>query len=464
VLAGPWRRADLALLLVAAATALVSIVYLGLPHRFWFEDDPWQYAAVRTVGNPLRFFFDSSVMRGFGTGASAVPMQLLSYWVDVKSFGVSPLAAYVHSTVTLTVVAVLLYLGLRRLTASRFASAFVTLLWVLLPSTISVHFFISARHYLEGFGWSLLACLLLIDLCEGGDQGRSRGKLLLLGASALAAMLSKEIYVTTLPAFIFCYSVAKRRTLIAAAALALPAAYAGYRLWLIGGTGAYPIPLLGARGYLRYLKVLPYTMTVSTGGYLVLAGTAIGCIWLLATRPRGTWKPMALMLVLLAAALAASYPTASAVLDTFLTPGTWYRAAFVINTLLLLSGGYLLLRFASRPVVVASLALAAVLVATGAEKTREHWDSVLSHAECEARFYLANPDKLLLSQEAVGWYLAGIERLYEVREPHYLNVQSLKGDHAKEMVGRFSTVWRLEDGRPIRDQQLYWRVKALNGS
>ena len=457
-----FKKVDWGLCAVIVVTLLFSVVYLNILDRFWFEDDPFAYQYARKIGNPLEIFFNPEIMRHFGTGSSLVPMQLLSYWLDIKLFGVSTVAAYLHSCISLVATSSLLYLFFRKLTGQLTGAALLALAWTVLPSTIAVHFFIATRHYMEGFTWSLIACLMTVTLCS--DEHRER-KPLLLGMAclaALAAMLSKELYVTTLPSFIFLYSLGRKRYDLAALQVVVAILYLFYRFWIIGGVGDYPVGRLDWQTYLIYLSVLPYTLASHKGGYAILLGMVTLILYLAAIRRKEAIAPLLMIFVLLVTALMAAYPTASPVLGSYQIPGTWYRGTFIVNLVLFLSMGYLLLRFTPRTVQVAALLLIVAVLLPGIRKTRDYWDFRLTNAENEARFYLANPDKLIMSEERAHWFMPHIHNLYGVTHPHYLNMQSLKGDHAKEMVERFPTIWRISNGVPFPDDRLYWEVRIDN--
>jgi hypothetical protein len=226
-------------LLVLVGSLLFSLLFLRSTSHWWFEDDPAQYAYVSRISNPLRFFVDPALVRNFGTRASLVPMQLLSSWLDVRLFGLSPAMAYWHGVAALAVTALLMYAMLLRWTGDRRVSASASLLWLLLPSTIAVHSFLSARHYLEGLGWSLAACLFARTLA---DPARRAGVDWLWAgflATTVAAMLSKETYAVALPAYLALDALTRRQRSVAIAMAGLVVAYAAYRTWLVSG-GHYP--------------------------------------------------------------------------------------------------------------------------------------------------------------------------------------------------------------------------------
>ena len=115
---------------VVGCALLYSIFYLQSTSKWWFEDDPAQYSYAASMANPVAIFVDPKILGGFGTGASAVPMQLFSYWVDIKLFGISPPAAYIHSLIVFALVVLLLYTVLVRFTGNIVASACVALVWI----------------------------------------------------------------------------------------------------------------------------------------------------------------------------------------------------------------------------------------------------------------------------------------------------------------------------------------------
>lgn len=72
-----------------------------------------------------------------------------------------------------------------------------------------------------------------------------------------------------------------------------------------------------------------------------------------------------------------------------------------------------------------AILLTTLLILPGAWKTRKYWNERTARAEAEGKFYLENPDKLLLSEEDALWFIDGVHRMYNVGEIHYLNKQNL---------------------------------------
>ena len=417
------------------------------------------YSAIAKLSQPLPIFFDPSVLRGFGNGSSLVPMHALSYWLDLRIFGVSARAAHLHSVFSTALTALLLFRVLFRFAGERWMAVCAAALWVTLPAAIGVESYLGPRHYLEGLAWSLAACLALhrLGLKEPGHRGLGVACLVLLFTAA--AMLSKELYVATLPPLVAVLAMARGRRVLAATTLGLWPAYALYRVLLLGIEFGYPVPRLPVHEYVRYLGVLPFTFAAGKAGYVYLAALGSGCAVLLLARRPGAGKAILLFLALAVAGLAATYPTAAAVLLTYDTPGTWYRAVFLFDTTVLVMGVYLLARFATKPLQAIGVCFLVAILLPGVLATRAYWDRRFIQAETEGRFYLANPDKLVYSEEDASWYLPGLDRLYGVVRPHAVNKSILDGASVKEALAVFPTIWRYRDGSWQKDDALYAELR-----
>jgi hypothetical protein len=385
-------------------------------------------------------------------------MQVFSYWTDVRLFGISPEAAHLHSLLSFLVTAALLYMVVVRLTDDVPASACVTVLWLCLPSTIGVHYFLATRHYMEGFGWALAACFGLLTLAP--HQDASIGRYVAIMACAIAAMLSKEIYAALMPTVLALYAVMTRRRSFALTSLFLVAFYVSYHVLILDPDVRYPEPLLRGREFLRFLRVLPYTLTSNWGGSLLYGGLLMGCALLLILDRKGSQPTVLTMAGLFGAAMIAIYPTAYAVLMTYRTPGTWYRATFIVNTGVLLAAGYLLIRYTPRWVQVLCLGVFIAFLVPGVQKTQSYWTERLARSREEGTFYMRNPDKLLYSEEDAFWYIPGIERLYGISPSHYIDKSHVESEHTKRMLRTFGTVWRWRDGAWSTDDTLYTSIKA----
>lgn len=63
-------------------------------------------------------------------------------------------------------------------------------------------------------------------------------------------------------------------------------------------------------------------------------------------------------------------------------------------------------------------------------------------AELEGKFYLNNPDKVLLSEQEAWWFIPGVNWMYRVKTPHYVLAKDLAASKRKPGV----PLWRLKDG------------------
>src|SRR5262245_48046173 len=191
---------------VVAIAVLFVTLFLRSTSAWWFEDDPLQFSAAAAISNPVAPFTDPSVLRHWGTGASLVPMQVLSYWIDTHAFGVSPIAARIHDAVATAACVLLMFLVLSRFRVPPGTSPAAACLWLCPPATIAVREFTSARHYMEGLGWSLAAVCVLEAVCRRRPGESTGGLGLVFFLLAAAAMLTKETYAVSVAAFAFLYA------------------------------------------------------------------------------------------------------------------------------------------------------------------------------------------------------------------------------------------------------------------
>jgi hypothetical protein len=434
----------------------VSVVYLRSIFRWWYEDDPLQFHYVAQIASPLHIFTRPSILRSFGTGNGVVPIQVLSYWLDVKLAGYSPLFAYLHSLLSLIATTLLLYTLLVRWLVDRMVSLAVVLLWLILPATLVVHQFLATRHYMEGLLFALAAAVVVEDTdASGGSRWNQtwRGAVVLLLATF--SMLSKEIFAAIVPVYLLVIGLSRRRPVYVLFSIVLVTCYVLYRLWLFGPRVAPTMPFLGPADYLRSLAVFPFTFSASWGGHVIYAGVIVLAV-VSVIFPRGQSRRVAICMVLLTAALFVTmYPVTYAILHAYSRPRPWYRLPFVIHTLILIWGGYLAAMYLSRKQQVACLVTALVIVLPGTHWTRELWNELMGRAEQEARFYLENPDKLLLSEEEASWFIDGVHQMYGVAQKHYITVQHTATPNARQTARQYSTIWRYVNGHFRPDDTLH---------
>ncbi len=150
-------------------------------------------------------------------------MQVFSFWIDVRLAGYSPQFAYLHQTCSFLLTLLFLYLILIRVFQDEVAAVFVSVMWVLLPSTSVVVQFLSTRHYLEGMMFSALALCLL-------QRGVRAGALV----SMVVGMLCKETYAILIPAIVLLYAWRRRDRGLALSTAAIVCVYAVYRYCMLG--------------------------------------------------------------------------------------------------------------------------------------------------------------------------------------------------------------------------------------
>lgn len=428
----------LCLLLFGAA---YSIGYLRLLSRWWFEDDPFLYWYASKITNPISIFVDPQVLRHFTTGRALVPMQILSYWMDVRLAGFSPQFAYEHQVCSFLLTLFLLYLILlHELQNDDIAAFFISVFWTILPATAVVLQFLSTRHYMEGLLFSFLSVYMMQrSRCS---DGRSRWlfSLTMLVCAGLS-ILCKEIYVAVTPALLLLYSLRYRERALAASTIAMVCAYGAYRFWMIGPVLDYGMPYLKVGQYFRFLLKLPYTISSNYGGYLIAALVAALC-FLYARRKRHNRKIVFYFIAALALSLGAVMPVSYALYGSIRMPGTWYRIVFLLHTITIFAAGYFAVNCVPRRVRAALALLAVILLVPGMQKTRRLWIDLTTSAEREGKFYLNNPDKVLLSEQAASWFIPGVHALYGIEKPHYVLLKDLP-DRATEMG---SPIWRFQHG------------------
>ncbi len=406
------------------------------------------------LSNPLSAFTNPRVLREFTTGRALVPMQLVSYWADVRLAGFSPHAAYLHQTASFLAALLALYLLLSRVLEGRkLAAALAALLWALTPATAVVAQFLATRHYLEGMLFALLAAYLLLRAPKTRGARRRWLQAAVYGCSVVA-MLYKEVFAPLLVLLLLACAWRFRRRGQAAAALVLALCYAAYRFWMLGPALAYDMPYLTAGQYLRFLWKLPYSLSSNYAGYALCAALA-ALAWRCATREEEHRWVVAAYLSAAAVSLAAIWSVSYPLYGMMRVPDAWHRIVFPLHTLTLIFGAWLAVRAQARK-AQAVLALAALLaLGAGAGKTRRLWTDMTAKAEREGKFYLANPDKVLLSNDPAWWFIPGVHRMYGVQTPHYVLRKDLKGSSASLPVplwtdrgGRFEPLDALPAERP----------------
>ncbi len=440
--------APLSLLLLGGAYAFS---FLGLGSRWWFEDDPALFAYTSGIGSPTKIFVDPEVLRHFTTGKALVPMQLLSYWLDVRLAGFSLSFAYAHQMCSFLLVLLIVYFIFVRILHDKVSSFSISFLWMLLPSTTVVLQFLATRHYLEGLVFTSLAVLVLATVGFSDHHLGWFALAVVLSCSAIA-MLYKEIYAAVIPPLLLFYSWANRECRLAVSTSFIICVYVAFRFWVLGSAFNYDMPFLTVPHYLKFLSKLPYTLTSNYGGYLFYGLIVALCVHSAHKKPP-TRRIILCCLTLVVLSLVAILPVSYPLYGTIRVPDPWYRITFLLNSIVLFFGSYLAVSYLPRRMLVIFFLLAMGAFGAGAVKTQRLWVAMTASAEREGKFYLSNPDKVVLSEQAAWWFLPGLDWMYGVKKPHYILLKDL----TKTTIEL--PIWRFRDGRFVPDNS-WWERNA----
>lgn len=243
--------------------AIVAFVYWPGVHGFWGRDDFMQLAMVRLIGSPWSLFtHDHFVV----PGSVFRPLGFASMWLGETFFGTQYAA---HAVVDLALHAGVCLALFGLLLRARIALAIAlpcTLLFGLHPAVLGTALWWSAR-------FDLLATLFVLLAVQAGWAYRERasaGALIGALASALAAMLCKEIGLVGLAVLVFLWlrwawrDPGRRRQAAVACALALgcAACWLGWRAAVLGTasshlTGALPVGSAIAKGLVAWSQQAP---------------------------------------------------------------------------------------------------------------------------------------------------------------------------------------------------------------
>ena len=439
-----------------AAFFAISVSYhaffLRTFSHWWFEDDPTLFAFVKTIGNPATFFISPEALRGYGAGGSLVPFQAVSQWIDSTIAYRSVAFAHWHNVVSLAVTLFLLFHVLRRFALSNRTALVLSLLWLCLPATIAVNEFLSTRHYLEGTAASLLAVAVAQNIAQGVVRENAR-MIALLCVTLACAMLFKEVFAITVPLFIAIYLHESGRNRAAIFSLLLIAPYIAYRYWVFGSGVRWGAPFLGPGEYLHYLVRLPSVLAGNFGGHALVVFFA-GMLIAFGRRQKKLGRILAYAFLLLASSLVVIYPVAYPVYHFGHEHGTWLRALHLLGSGLFLAGGIFFCHLQRRYVRISIALVTAAVLVCGAVVTRNAWERLMLQAEREGKFYLAHPDRLIYSEVPAGFYLGGLQLLYDVPVRHYI-LSSERTQPPKSELERHQTIWRAVNGKFEQDPELF---------
>ncbi len=447
-------------LFVVVAMVLLYALYLGTPWHWWFCDDTVLMARARDVAHPFVYFFDREAHKLAVTGNELAPMLMASFAVDQLVSPKSPTFAYWHSIALLVVVAIgLFFLAAKTFGKKGLALAFVAA-WLLLPSTIAAHGFLSARHYVFGLGFAVLAILLTVEGLKRPLPGRGAW---IIGSvvAAFGACVSKEYFPTALPvALVLLYGRARCWGGVAAT-FVMAAGYAVYRLWMVnaGTSLEYGMPHVPLAQFVEVVARLPYMLAGGWGGYAIVGGLAalLALAW---RRGIGLGFPMLFGGAVLLVSVATIYPVGVPLLAAWKTHGTWVRTPFLINTLVLAGLFYLVAKLDRTWLTRVAVAATLVVVAAGAGRTRREWNALKLANEVEGKAILEQTAAAVYVDNPAWWFMIGVGRLYKDQEvAPYIQAHRAMDDDQK-IAREAKVLLRYSGGKMVSDPALKEQIAS----
>ncbi len=432
---------------IAIFWSFYVFLLLKTPFHWWFEDDPVVYSYVAPIKNPIEFFTN---IKSFS--ATFTPLQFISFWIDYKLAPRSTFIAYLHQGISCLLVIQILFYVLSKFLRNNLYAFILTLLWMILPSTIVINEFIGTRHYMEGLLFSLIA-IMFAQMLVSSDRNES---FIIMSGICIAAFISalyKEIFASTSLFFLFCYLGYYKKYRSAIAIVLIGCIYFIWRTYIFGTNLHYTMPFPGAYDTLLWLSKIPFIMTGNPGGYLVCL-LIVFCGSLLIFKRIVKWYIILFLLILIITALMSTFPAAYAMFYSYNKHGTWYRVPFYLNSLLLLTGGYLFFKTRMKILYIPVILITILFLLSGATTTIKKWNSSKSRYRLEGVYYLENPNRLIYSELPAHWYLKGIHDLYSVANRHYITSRQ-EESNVREVLLRHDTIWRYNGRDFVEDKVLF---------
>ena len=439
-------------------TVLYSFIYLGVLSDWWIDDDPGHYALVQDV-NAFSDFFTSKDKLRYGAGNALTPFHLFSFWVDMQIAPHNVQFAYLHHTFSFFVTVLLFGMLLLNWSGSLVITLAASVLWILIPSTQTIAEFVSTRHYLEGLQYALLA-IFLAQRSIQNTKNKSSILILLALLSLAIAMLHKELYVLLPGALVLLLWIRHKKYFGIFGILVTLIAYTAYRLWALGSSVNYTMPFLGPKLYLKYLMKIPYLFAGSYCGYLVLVMAVLLLALAYKSNKLKIWV-LGIYGFAIALSLATIYPVAYAVSENWKDLGTWYRAHFILNTILLFALVHLVSLFQEKIRGIAFLILFACLI-SGSMKSRVVWDNLKDRYRLEGEFILnpPSPDAMLYSEVPAYWFTKTLEMFYKLPERNWVTWYALHTNSLdNNVLNRSKVLYKVQDGKLIEDPVLLENLK-----
>lgn len=426
--------------------------FLQTLNDFWFDDDATLFAFVAGVKSPFAFFLSHEVIAA--SGFSFTPMQMLSYWFNLKLGGTDPTIAYLHSFVIFILTAIMLFTVLRFSQSTRL-SLIATIAWMFLPSTIAIQEFIGARHYMEGLFLTICSVFFCYKNHNTGKPFLRVWYVFLALVCLFLAMLCKEVFVTSGFFLILILFAFNKRYREATSVVVIGVLYACYRLWAIGFSSKYPMQPMEFSAYLDFLAKLPFIFCGNYMGYLLIGGILL-CGLFLAVRRDFPYVVSFIFFIIVVISLITIYPGSSYLSNDWQSRGTWYRLPFLLNLIFLLGGCFLLKRVTRQFTGLMCLVLVVSLF-HGASVTKNHWHVLKDRYAVTGKYYIKNKDKLVYSEVPAYWYLGGLKSLYRLKHPFILSHSPNKFKYGK--IKHVTEVWRYQDGKMFADPELWIYLK-----
>jgi hypothetical protein len=444
------------IVLVVLLQATIFVQTLG---DFYFEDDTPHLVFVRDHAGPIAYFTDKELVSKLSLGHAITPWFAFTFWIDHTFAEKTPAFAYAPTLFSYMIVALLFYALLAKLIKREFA-LFGTLVWMFLPSTLVTLEFLSTRHYLEGLALSLASFFFALRVHR--DAPHAHWNLAAAALCYLAATTAKEVFVTSTLFILVAIFLHARKWLAIGVMAASGAAYAAYRLWALDNVGkSLNQDFLST--YPEFLKTLPAIWVGNDWGYLLFGLLLV--VWsFVVWQKLLSWKIHLFMLANIGLAMLTILPVSYHVVPVYHEAGTWLRVVFVLNTMLLFWFIWLVSLLPKAGMIRGCLLLLAIPVLTQLPSHNATWDQRKADAEQDAKFYIANDDKLLYSKLPAPWYMYGIHHLYKPgQEKHYLTFRADNATpqaYVEETLEKFDTVWSAnEQGEIVENPELLERIR-----
>jgi hypothetical protein len=300
---------------------------------------------------------------------------------------------------------------------------------------------------MEGMLFSALAFVLLQRIREFRFRIRFFSWIAIF-ACLITALLSKETHLPVVFGILLFFSLRYRDKRLAIAACLLTIVYFAYRYSMIGIASSYDMPFLNPEQSIRYFFKLPYTFFCNYGGYYW--GTIVFALIMYFGRGKLHFdnKFLALFIAILILSFGVIFTASYGLYFSIRTPGPWYRIMFSIHSLALLGCGYMVVRFIPSRIQAIIFLAALILSSYGIHKSKALWTGMAISAEREGKFYAANPDKILLSEQQAAFFIPGVHAMYSpTAPPHFVHINDL----AKTKLAPGAVLWRFRNGEFVPD-------------